>query len=105
MMPPLLEQLEKKLRAAARCRRYPEVTRLTAEFGEAVRAYAQSLPKSDPRVEEAARKLDDVLSWALVMLYAARSSCLAELRRVTAANRYSRRYSEQSSVAGVRLDA
>lgn len=105
MIPPSLEQLEKKLRAAAACRRYQEVTRLAAEFGEGVRAYARALPKGDPRAVEAAHKLDEVLSWTLVMLQAARSTCLAELRRVTAANRYSRRYSEPGGVAAVRLDA
>jgi len=105
MIPPLLEQLENKLRAAAACRRYQEVTQLAAEFGQAVRAYARALPKGDPRAAEAARKLDEVLSWTLVMLEAARSTCLAELRRVTAAHRYSRRYSEPGRVAAVRLDA
>ncbi len=35
----------------------------------------ETLPKGDPRAAEAARKLDDVLSWTLVMLQAARSTC------------------------------
>ena len=94
MIPPRLEQLEAKLRAAAACRRYQEVARLAAEFGEAARSYAQALPKGDPRAAEAARKLDEVLSWALVMMQAARSACAAGLRRVTTANRYARRYGE-----------
>jgi len=88
MIPPLLEQLEKKLRAAAACRRYQEVTRLATEFGQAVRAYAQSLPKGDRRAAEAAR-----------------STCLAELRRVTTANRYASPCGEPRRAAAIHLDA
>jgi hypothetical protein len=105
MIPLHLEQLEKKLRAAAACRRYQEVTQLATEFGQAVRAYAQALPKGDRRAVEAAHKLDDVLSWTLVTLQAARSTCLAELRRVTTANRYARPCGEPRRTAAIHLDA
>jgi hypothetical protein len=105
MIPPRLEEIERKLRDAAARRRYPEVARLAREFGEATRAYAQSLPKGDPRGAEAARKLADVLSWTLVMMRAARSSCAAELRRVATATRYSRPYGNPSPPASINLDA
>jgi len=99
-----LEQLEKKLRHAAASRRYKDVSRLAAEFGEAVQVFVRALPKGDPRAVEAERKLLDLLSWALVMMQAARSTCLADLRRVATANRYSRRCGEPGRVS-VKLDA
>jgi hypothetical protein len=104
MMGSHLEQLEKKLRHAAASRRYKDVSRLAAEFGEAVQDYVRALPKGDPRAAVAERKLMDLLSWALVMTQAARAACLADLRRVVTANRYSRRCGEPARVS-VRLDA
>jgi len=100
-----LERMEQELRLAAAARRYDEVVRLAAQFGEAVQALVQALPEGDPRAAEAARKLMDLLSWALVMMQAARSACLADLRRVATANRYSHRSSEPGRVAAVQLDA
>jgi len=105
MIPLHLAQLERELRHATAGRRYQEVARLAAEFGKAVRVYAEGLPPGDCRATEAAGKLDDVLSWTLVILEAARSNCLAELRQVTAANRYARRYREPGRVGAVQLDA
>jgi len=99
-----LEQLDRELRQAATSKRYQDVVRLAAEFGEAVKAFAQSLPQGDPRAAEAGRKLSELLSWALVMMQAARSNCLADLRRVATANRYSRRCGEPGK-ALVQLDA
>ncbi|MGA2041596.1 MAG: hypothetical protein ABSH42_20135 [Bryobacteraceae bacterium] len=99
-----LEQLEKQLRHAAASRRYKDVSRLAAECGEAVQAFVRALPKGDPRAGEAGRKLLDLLSWALVMTQAARATCLADLRRVATANRYSRRCGEPGRVS-VQLDA
>ena len=81
------------------------MARVATDFAEAVRANAQRLPQGDPRAAEAGRKLGEVLSWALVMTQAARSSCVAELRRVTAANRYSRRCGESGRVGAVQMDA
>jgi hypothetical protein len=104
MIPSRLERLEAELRGAAASRRYAETTRLAAEFGEAVRSYMQTLPKADPRVREAEAKLDDALSWALLMLKAARASCAAELRRVTTAGRYAGASRQPGRTAGVRLD-
>ena len=78
---------------------------MAAEYGEAVQAYAETLPKGDPRVAGAARKLDDVFSWALVMLKAARASCAAELRRVTTASRYTRPCGEPGRKAAIHVDA
>lgn len=98
-----MQELEKELRLAAAGRQYREVARLAAKVGEAAQAYARSVPKGDPRAAEAARKLDDLLGWALVMLQAARSACTAELRRVTTATRYTRR--EPISTSGIHLDA
>jgi hypothetical protein len=83
-----LEQIDKEMRHAAACRQYREVARLAKEIGEAARAYADALSKGDPRAAESVRKLYDLLSWALVMMQAARSACAAELRRVTTATRY-----------------
>jgi hypothetical protein len=105
MISPHLAQLERTLRGAVAGRRYPEVARTATEFTEAVRAYAQTLPQGDSRAAEAGRRLGEGLSWALVMMQAARSGCIAELRRVTAADRYSRRYSESGRVGAVQLDA
>ena len=105
MIPSRLEQLEKKLRDAAAGRRYREVTLVAAEFAEAVRVYARGLPKGDPRAAEAGRMLDGVLSWALAILQAARSACLAERRRVTAAHRYSSRCGESAGAAAIQMDA
>jgi hypothetical protein len=104
MMTPRLEQLERKLRQAAASRRYEEVGRLAGEFGEAVQAFVQTLPEGDARATKAARKLIDLLSWALVMMQAARATCLADLRRVATANRYSRRCDEPGR-GSVQLDA
>ncbi len=103
-MTPLLEQLERKLRQAAASRRYEEVRRLAKEFGESVQAFVQTLPKGDPRAYEAERRLLELLSWALVMTLAARATCLADLRRVATANRYSRRCAQPDRVS-VQLDA
>jgi hypothetical protein len=100
-----LEQLEAELRGAAASRRYKETARVAVEFGEAVRAYEQTLPDNDPRAGEAARKLDEALSWALLMLKAARAACAEELRRVTTARRYVRACAKPGRTAGVRLDA
>jgi hypothetical protein len=105
MTPSRLEQLENELRDAAQYRRYREVTRLSSEFAEAVRAYAQTLPKGDRRAAAAGRKLDGVLAWALVLMHAARANCLAELRRVTMANRYTHPCGEPGRTAAIHLDA
>ena len=99
-----LEQLEKQLRQAAASRRYKDVSRLSKELGEAVQAVLRTLPKGDPRAREAGRKLIDLLSWALAMTQAARGTCLADLRRVATANRYSRRCGEPGRLS-VQLDA
>lgn len=104
MIPLHLAQLEKKLRDAARCRRYREVTQSATEFAEAVRVYAQDLPKGDLSAAQAGRQLGEALSWSLVMMQAARANCLAELRRVAAANRYARTYGETGRTA-IHLDA
>jgi DNA repair ATPase RecN len=104
MIPSRLEELETELRAAAASRRYAETARLAAEFCKAQRAYAQTLPKADPRRAEAARKLDDILSWALLMLKMARATCAAELRRVTTAGRYAGACRQPGQTTGVRLD-
>jgi hypothetical protein len=105
MMPPHLQQLEEKVRYAAACRRYMAIGRLASEFAEAVRAYAQTLPKGDPRAAQAGRKVIDLFSWALVMVQGERAACATELRRVTAATRYSRRAAEPARAAGIQLDA
>ena len=105
MSPSRLEQLEVALRAAAASRRYEEVPLLAAEFGDAVRAYAQTLPQGDPRAAAAGAKLIDLLSWALMMMQAARSTCLSELRRVTTANRYASSHNRPGPPAAVNLDA
>jgi hypothetical protein len=105
MMPPRLERLESELRQAAACRRYREAVRLATEFGEAARAYAQTLPRGDPRAAEAARKVDSLFSWALVMMQAARAACAAQLRQIETATRYSRRCGEPGRAAAVNLDA
>jgi len=99
-----LDQLERKLRHAAAARRYKDVARLTVELGEAVLAFTGTLPKGDPRAAEAESKFMGVLSWALVMMQAARSTCLADLRRVATAHRYSRRCAGPGR-ASVQLDA
>jgi len=105
MTPPRLERLERELRHAAACRRYREVARLATEFGAAARRYAQTLPPGDPRAAEAARKVDGLLSWALVMMQAARAACAAQLRQVGTATRYSRRCGQPGRAAAVNLDA
>jgi len=104
MTPALLDQLEEKVRHAAVCRRYENLMRLTAEFAEATRAYAQSLPAGDQHARDAGRKVADVLSWALATVQGSRAACAAELRRVTAATRYSRRPAEIARAAGISLD-
>jgi hypothetical protein len=105
MIPSPLERLEAELRRAAACRRYEEVARLAAECGEAARTYARTLPQGDPRAAEAGRKLNDLLSWALVMMQAARSACAAGLRQAAAATRYARPLGEPGRTGVVRLDA
>jgi len=100
-----LERLEKELRRAAASRQYTDVARLAAEFGEAVQGLTKALPKGHPRAAEAERKLVDLLSWAIVLMQAARSTCLANLRQVGTANRYSRRIGEPGRLTGVQLDA
>jgi hypothetical protein len=104
MIPSSLEQLEAEVRGAAASRRYADTARLAAEFGKALRAYAQTFPRNDPRAREAARKLHEVLSWTLLMLKAARASCAAELRRVTTAGRYVRPCGQPGRTARLRLD-
>jgi hypothetical protein len=102
-MPPPLDRIEDELRRAAASRRYPDVTRLAAEFGKAAEAKVQDLPQGDPRAAEVARKLDDLLSWALVMMKAARSDCAAELLRLNTATIYNHPIGERAPA--VRLDA
>ena len=104
MTPARLEQLEAELCGAAASRRYAETARVAADFGEAVQAYAQALPDNDPRASEAARKLDDALSYALLMLKAARASCAEEFRRIAAASRYAGACRQPGRTACVRLD-
>ena len=105
MMPPYLDQLEERVRYAAACRRYGDAVRLAAEFGESARAYAQALPKGDPRAGQAGRRVVDLLSWALVIVQGERATCAKELRRVTAARRYSRRSVEYARAGGLQVDA
>jgi hypothetical protein len=105
MMPAYLGRLEEKVRHAAACRRYEDVGRLAGEYAEAVRAYAQSLPKGDLRAREASRQVVDLLEWALATVQRARAVCAGELGRVTAATRYSRGCAEPDRAAGIRLDA
>ena len=103
-MPPELQRLEKNLRQAAGRKRYTEVARLAAEMGERTREYVQSLAPGDPQRAQAVRNLDDLYSWTLVMMQAARASCLVQLRRAATANRYSVRPAPPAWAAGVRLD-
>ncbi|HUP04090.1 MAG TPA: hypothetical protein VMU19_08875 [Bryobacteraceae bacterium] len=105
MIPSRLHRLETELRRAAASRRYAETARLAAQLGEAVANFAAALPKGDPRAREAARGFAEATSWALLMLKAARANCLAEYRRVSAANRYTRRTGEANRPAAVRLEA
>jgi len=105
MMPPHLEQLEEKVRCTFACRRYGDAIQLSAEFAEAAWAFAQALPKGDPRAPQAGRKVVDLLSWSLTMVHGERSACAAELRRVTTATCYSRRSVEPARTAAIRLDA
>lgn len=105
MMPPRLEELEKKLRGAAASRKYAEVREVALELDEAARAHLQTLPKNDPQVPELARYLADLLSWALVMTQAGRSACAAELRRVSFVHSYSHPCGEVRETPAVRLDA
>ena len=105
MIPLRLEQLEKDLRGAAACRQYKEVERLASEFCQAARVFALALPKGDPRAEETARRVLDLLSWALVMMQAARSACTAELRKVTTARCYAHPGGAPFRIAAIHLDA
>jgi hypothetical protein len=105
MMPVHLVRLEEKVRHAGACRRYDDIGRLAAEFAEAARVYAQTLPKGDPREREAGRQVVELLSWALATVQGARAICAGELRRVTATTRYSRRCVEPKTAAGIQLDA
>lgn len=105
MIPQRLKELEGELRRAAACRQYRQVGSLAEEFGEAVRAYTDTLPPGDPRRAEAARGLDDLLSWALVMMRAARSDCATRLRMVTTATGYGRSRRESAGKSVVCLDA
>jgi hypothetical protein len=105
MMPVHLARLEEKVRYAAACRRYDDIGRLATEFAEAARAYAQTLPKGDPRARETGGQVVELLSWALATVQGARAICAGELRRVTATTRYSWRFAELRRAAGVQLDA
>ena len=105
MIPQLLEQLEIELRRAAACRQYRQVASLAEEICEGVWAYTQTLPEGDPRRAAAAHKLDDLLSWTLVMMRAARSDCAFELRRVTTATGYRRPRPERAGASVISLDA
>jgi len=100
-----LERLENEIRGAAASRRYRDVARLVPEFGEGVRAYVRSLPESDPRGAEAASKLQELLSWSLAMLQAARFACATELRRAATATRYARPCGGRERPVSVHLDA
>ncbi|MGD0775745.1 MAG: hypothetical protein ABSC05_23265 [Candidatus Solibacter sp.] len=99
-----MDRLEKDLRRAAACRQYKEVARLAAEIGEVAREHAQDMRRGDSHAAESARKLYDLLSWALVMMQAARSACAAELRLVTTATRYARPSGATGRTAAVSLD-
>jgi hypothetical protein len=105
MIAPRVEQLEKDLRRAAACRQYKEVARLATEIGEVARGHALDARKGDAHATESARKMYDLLSWALVMMQAARSACVAELRLVTTATRYARPSGATGRAAAVSLDA
>jgi hypothetical protein len=106
MIPTYLEQLEEKVRAAVTGRRFTEVARLSAEFSESAFQYSETLPAGDPRRDEARRRTVDLISWSLVMLRGARAACAAELRKVSAANNYSRQSAARSQrTPGVSLDA
>jgi hypothetical protein len=105
MMPAHLGRLEEKVRHAAACRRYDDIGPLAAEFAEAARAYARTLPKGDPRASETGRQVVELLSWALATVQGARAICAGELRRVTATTRYSWRSAELKRAAGIQLDA
>src|ERR1019366_1790314 len=105
MIAPRVEQLEKDLRRAAACRQYKEVVRLATEIGGGARGHALDARKGDARAAESARKMYDLLSWALVMMQAARSACVAELRLVTTATRYARPSGATGRTAAVSLDA
>ena len=101
MIPDYLMQLENELRAAAQGRRYDDVRRLSASFCADVAAYAATLPPRDPLVAEAAAKVDDLLSWAILMMQTARASCAEELRRASTAQRY---LDGQGSPSGIRME-
>jgi hypothetical protein len=87
-MPTHLTQIEEKLRRAAEGRHYAEVERLALELSQAVREYAAGFPPGDERGARALGEFLDLISWALILMQSARSSCLAQLRMVTTAQRY-----------------
>jgi hypothetical protein len=88
MIPERLQQLERELRAAAAARLYPEVRRLATEFCSVAAAYASALPAEDPRVANAAAKVDEVLNWSILMMQLARSACSSELQRIRTTRQY-----------------
>jgi hypothetical protein len=98
------ERIENELRLAVAARLYRKVELLAAQLGDATRWYIQTLPKGDPRAREAGRRLDNALSWSLVMMHAARYSCCAELRRVSTATRYTRRFQEPAGASSMVVD-
>jgi hypothetical protein len=104
MISPAVEELEARLRLAAESRRFDEVRQLSVELGQQVREYVNGLPKGDPRGAGASRRLLETLSWTLIMMQAARSSCLGELRRVATANCYSSSNTQAEGAAGLRIE-
>lgn len=105
MIPTPLELLEDQIRAAAASRRYRDVARMVPEYGQAVRAFMQSLPEGDARAAEAARTLHESINWSLAMLHAARFACAAELRCVATATRYARPCGFRERPASIHLEA
>ena len=88
MMPEHLQEIERELRRAAAARLYGEVRRLANEFCGSAWSYTKSLPPDDPRLRETARKIEEVLGWAIVIMQLARAASGAELQRLRTTKRF-----------------
>src|SRR5579883_2192143 len=83
-----LSTLERDLRRAAERRQYREIERLAELYCQAARRRLEAMPRGCPGAQRIARDAVALLEWTLLMLYAARESCRADLQRVSSLRRY-----------------
>lgn len=83
-----LQANEEELRRAVAEGRYQDVQRLAASYCDSALEHLATLKPGDPRIPEVGSRVQEVLSWAHLVLITARTTIAAPLAALPLVSRY-----------------